>query len=230
MQDIFKEEKKLYKRGYKCIVGLDEAGRGPLAGPVAAGAVLIRGDRISPRRADLLKLRKIKDSKKLSEKQREEWYKILTNYPGLEWAVALVGPKTIDRINIFEATKLAMRRAVKKIGKKLDKPVDFLIIDGNFTLAPSENCSRRIPPRTVLGGMEQKPIIKADEKVFSCMAASIIAKVTRDRIMNRMHKKYPQYGFDKHKGYGTKEHFKAIKKCGPCEIHRRSFELVKSNL
>jgi ribonuclease HII len=224
MRDIFEEEKKLYKWGYKCVVGLDEAGRGPLAGPVAAAAVLMWRGPTSLRRSDLLKLNDIRDSKKLSERQREEWYKILTNHPGLEWAVALVYPKTIDRINIFEATKLAMRRAVKQIVRKMDKPIDCLIIDGNFNIY--ENRSRN--KRTVLTTPAQKPIVKADEKVFSCIAASIIAKVTRDRIMRRAHKKYPQYGFAKHKGYGTKAHFTALKKYGPCTIHRRSFEPTKN--
>jgi ribonuclease HII len=171
-------------------------------------------------------LNDIRDSKKLSERQREEWYKILIRCPDLEWAVALVYPKTIDRINIFEATKLAMRRAVKQIVRKLDKPIDCLIIDGNFNIY--ENRSRN--KRTVLAVPAQKSIVKADEKVFSCIAASIIAKVTRDRIMRRAHKKYPQYGFAKHKGYGTKEHFEALKKYGPCQIHRRSFEPTKKSL
>ncbi len=221
-QDVFKEEKELYKRSYRCIAGLDEAGRGPLAGPVAAGAIAISDKRlvISDKR-----FKKIRDSKKLSEKQREEWYKILTKHPGLEWAVAKVYPKTIDRINIFEATKLAMRRVVKKIERKFDKPVDCLIIDGNFDIY--ENRSRNIT-RTVLVVPTQKAVIKADKKVFSCMAASIIAKVTRDRIMRRAHKKYPQYGFDRHKGYGTKAHFAALKKYGPCAIHRKTFDPVRS--
>jgi len=241
MQDIFKEEKKLYKQGYKCIAGLDEAGRGPLAGPVSAAAVMIHdrksviGDK---------KFRGIRDSKKLSEKQREEWYEIITSHPNIGWAVTSVSHEVIDKINIFEADKLAMRRAVAKLNRKLQtlsrvedhaklrdsvilRGIDALIIDGNFNIY--ENRSRNIA-RTVLVAPAQKPIIKADEKVFLCMAASIIAKVARDRMMRRAHKKYPRYGFDGHKGYGTKEHLEAIKKFGPCEIHRKSFKPMKKNL
>lgn len=213
----FKEEKKLWKKGYKFVVGLDEAGRGPLAGPVVAGAILLNENK------NLEKL-KLRDSKKLSQKKREEFYKILTNHPQIEWAVGRVSEKVIDKINILEATKLAMERAIENMGRKTErakkkvkiqklefKP-DFLIIDGNFKIDSP---------------ISQKPIIKADEKVFFCAAASIIAKVSRDRIMRRCHKKYSQYGFNKHKGYGTKLHFKMLKKYGPCEIHRKSFKPVK---
>ncbi|MBI4837415.1 MAG: ribonuclease HII [Candidatus Portnoybacteria bacterium] len=252
-QDIFKEARKLYKNGYKCIAGVDEAGRGPLAGPVlaCAAALKIRNSKHEIRNKSKilnLKFKKIRDSKKLSEKQREEWYKILTTHSDLKWAVAKVYPKTIDRINIFEATKLAMRRAVEKLNKKLRKTpsrvknctklrdsvilcgIDVVIIDGNFYLSSHHENGSRDVTKTVLAAPTQKAIIKADEKVFSCMAASIIAKVTRDRIMRRAHEKYPQYGFDGHKGYGTKEHFEAIKKFGPCEIHRKSFKPMKKNL
>jgi ribonuclease HII len=195
-----KEEKKLWKKGFKRVGGLDEAGRGPLSGPVVAGAVFIKTKRFS--------FFSIKDSKKLSAKKREEFFKILTKHPDLEWGIGIVSEKVIDKINIFEATKLAMKKAVKGLKKK----PDFLILDGNFRI--------NLP-------FPQKSIIKADEKVFSCAAASIIAKVTRDRIMERYHKKYPRYKFNKHKGYPTKLHFKMIKKYGPCKIHRRSFRLLK---
>jgi len=185
-------------KGYKSIAGLDEAGRGPLAGPVVAAAVIIRG----PSRI----FREVKDSKKLSEKKREELYDALMDCDQIEWGIGRVSEKVIDRINILEATKLAMKRAARKI-----KP-DFLIIDGNFGL------DLDIPQRSV---------IKGDEKVLSCATASIIAKVFRDRAMRRYANKYPQYGFEKHKGYPTKLHKRMLKKYGSCKIHRKSFKPVR---
>jgi len=204
MKPNFFEEKKLWKRGFKVVAGLDEAGRGPLAGPVVAAAVIL-----DSRLRGNDKLGNINDSKKLSEKQREEIYEILINNKDIKWGVGIVSEKVIDKINILEATKLAMRKAISSLrGAKRRGNPDFLLIDGNFKI----DCAT-----------PQKSIIKGDQKVFSIAAASIIAKVTRDRIMQRMHKKYPQYGFDKHKGYGTKAHFENLKKFGPCKIHRKSF-------
>ena len=222
MDPTFIEEKKLWKNGYKFVAGLDEAGRGPLAGPVAAGVVMV-----DFRRSDLLKgsdLNGLRDSKQLSPKKREKFYKILTKHPAIKWEIGIVSEKVIDKINILEAAKLAMVKAVEnlkgkygylgcptspKIKGDVGHPdIDFLILDGNFSI--------NYP-------ISQKSIIKADEKVFSCAAASIIAKVTRDRIMMRCHKKYPQYGFDKHKGYPTELHKSMLKKYGTCPIHRKSF-------
>ncbi len=198
-----KEEKKLWKKGFKYIIGLDEAGRGPLAGPVVVAGVLI-----NPKIKKLVK--GINDSKKLSKKQREKLYKILVTCKDIKWSVAIVSEKIIDKINILEATKLAMRKVVKKLNP------DFLILDGNFLLDIS---------------LPQKSVVKGDSKVLSVAAASIIAKVTRDRLMKKYHKKYPSYGFDSHKGYGSEFHMKMIKKYGPCPIHRKSFfpisELIK---
>jgi len=235
-----KEEKKLWKKGYERIVCLDESGRGPLAGPVTAAAVTILPAKIKNQSFDKLRidpersrtgqklkinpsinsgltlsevegvknlLKEVKDSKKLTPKKRERIYNILVNHPQIEWGIGRVRNKVIDRINILEATKLAMKRAVKKLNKK----PDFLILDGNMKINSS---------------VPQKSIVKADEKVFSCAAASILAKVTRDRMMKRYHKKYPQYGFDQHKGYPTKLHRKMLKKYGPCTIHRKSFKPV----
>jgi len=220
---MFKEIKKLHKQGYKRIVGIDEAGRGPLAGPVVAGAVFYNLSRFN-----LANFKKIKDSKKLTAKQREEWYKILTKHSDLEWGVASVGEKIIDKINILQATKLAMAKAVKDLEKKLGKPADFLIIDGNFILSYTDPRPRsKDTTRTGIVELPQKAIPKGDEKIFLCAAASIIAKVTRDRIMVKMHKKYPQYGFEKHKGYGTKEHLLALRKHRPCVIHRKTFGPVR---
>ena len=260
---MFKEIKKLHKQGNECIAGVDEAGRGPLAGPVLACAVVLffsslrgaksdlatkqsRGDATrSPRslRSLAMTFGKIRDSKKLSAKQREEWYKILTEYLDIEWAVASVPHKMIDKINILEATKLAMRRAVKNLQKSVNEPIDCLIIDGSFSIrtAQSPSADRRTrgirflrsktSPKANIRPSEYKQIAipKADEKIFVCMAAGIIAKVTRDRIMKRLHKKYPEYGFDKHKGYGTRKHIEAIRKFGVCKIHRKSFKPIKSS-
>lgn len=207
------EEKKLWREGYKIVVGLDESGRGPLAGPVVACAVSINP--ICEIRGKFVQIHKIKDSKKLTPKKREEFYKVLINHPQIKWGIGIVSEKVIDRINILEATRQAMKRAVLNLSRKIDYKPDFLIIDGNSNL-----------PKIKL---PQKCIIKADEKVISCTLASIIGKVKRDRIMERYHKKYPQYGFDKHKGYPTKKHRQMLKKYGTCKIHRQSFKPVIEN-
>lgn len=203
----FREEKKLWKQGYKKVAGLDEVGRGPLAGPVVACAVVLNG--VKPL------IKNIKDSKQLSAKQREEAYKFLTKHPAIRWGIGSVSEKVIDKINILEATKLAMQKAVKNLESKMlearpptFRHLDYLILDGNFSI-PSE-----IP---------QKSIVKADEKVFSCSCASIIAKVTRDRLMLKYDKKYPIYNFASNKGYPTKYHRAMLNKYGRCGIHRNSF-------
>jgi len=199
----FREEKKLWRNDYKIVVGIDEVGRGPLAASVVAAAVCFKNGR--GQFSSIL----IKDSKKLTPKKREEIYEILKKNPNIEWGIGRVSEKVIDRINILEATKLAMKRAVRILEKKCSN-ADFLLIDGNFGINMD---------------IAQKSIIKADEKVFSCAAASIIAKVTRDRMMLKYHKKYPQYAFDKHKGYPTKLHRQIIKQRGFCKIHRKSFRV-----
>jgi len=217
------EEKKLWKKGYKIVVGLDEAGRGSLAGPVVASAVSILDTKYKIPNTKL----RIRDSKQLIPRQREKLYKVVIKDKNLRWGIGIVSEKVIDKINILEATKLAMKKAVENLQKKLKKrksnipqkltivkkwgEIDFLILDGNFKINSS---------------LPQKPIVKGDEKVFSCAAASIIAKVTRDRIMMRYHRKYPRYRFDLHKGYGTKQHFKLLKKYGSSKIHRKTFKLV----
>jgi len=200
--NFLSEEKRWWKRGYKKVACLDEAGRGPLAGPVVAAAVSIAIVNSKYR----MPYTGIRDSKKLSQKQREKFYKYLTNDPNIKWGTGRVSEKVIDKINILEATKLAMKKALKSLKIK----PDFLILDGNFKINSS---------------ILQKPIVKADEKVFSCIAAGIIAKVIRDRIMRRFHKKYPQYGFDRHKGYPTRFHRRMLKRYGRCVIHRNSFQL-----
>lgn len=213
MIPTFNEEKKLWKKGYEQVVCFDEAGRGPLAGPVTAGAVAVDARMIKkiPRKV----LREIRDSKKLSAKKREEFYGILTDNPAIRWGIGIVSEKIIDRINIFQATKLAMQKAAKNLRfrfKAADNKTDFLILDGKMRL------DLKIP---------QKSIVKGDEKVFSCAAASILAKVTRDRIMGKYHNLYPRYGFDRHKGYPTAHHLKMLKRYGPCKIYRKTFGPVR---
>lgn len=186
-------ENELFSQGYKSVGGIDEAGRGPLAGPVCAACVILDVDNIPEG---------INDSKKLSPKKREALFDKITESAAVSFA--LVDEKTIDEINIRQATVLAMQRAVEGLCRK----PDFLLIDGNFTIGAIEN------ERFVIGG---------DAKSLSIGAASIIAKVTRDRLMEKLHEEYPMYNFKKHKGYGTKEHIEAIKKYGPCPYHRASF-------
>jgi ribonuclease HII len=180
-----------------------------LAGSVVAAAAMVKKFSIFN-----FQFSKIKDSKKLTPKKREEFYKLLTKNPTLKWGIGIVSEKVIDKINIKNAAELAMENAVKNLEKKINKKIDFLIIDGKYL------------KNQKLKTKNHKLIVKADEKVFSCAAASILAKVTRDRIMERYHKKYPRYGFDRHKGYPTRHHFKMLKKFGPCKIHRKSFSPV----
>jgi len=217
----FEEEKKLWKQGYKFVVGLDESGRGPLAGPVVAAAVFIVRQISTIDQSMVLKIR---DSKKLSEKQRNFYYTNLVNHENIRWGVGIVSEKVIDKINILEATKLAMQKACAHILENVS--MGFLLIDGNFKIN-SKIVRQRLRQRLTLpDDNKQKSIIKGDEKVFSIAAAGIIAKVTRDRIMRKMHKKYPAYGFNRHKGYGTALHIKNLESFGPCKIHRKTFRPV----
>jgi ribonuclease HII len=205
-------EKRLKKRGYKIIIGLDEVGRGALSGSVIAVAVSVQKFSIFNHQF----LKELKDSKKLSPQKREKIFKMLGNLSGVEWGIGRVSERIIDKINVLQATKLAMERAIDNLiskNKKKSAKVDFLLIDGNFSI------NSNIP---------QKSIVKGDEKIFLIKLASIIAKVSRDKSMLRYHKQYPQYRFDKHKGYGTRLHFKMLKKYGPCKIHRKSFNPIKN--
>jgi ribonuclease HII len=202
-----REEKKLWKKGFKIVVGLDEAGRGPLAGPVVAAAVSI----IANCKLKNENLKSLRDSKKLTPKKREEFLKLIIRNPFIKWGIGKVSEKIIDKINIKNAAELAMEKALKNLEKKIKKKADFLLIDGNHIN------SKKLKARNY------KLIVKGDEKVLSCAMASIIAKVTRDRIMEKYAKKFPKYGFEKHKGYATKFHLRMLKKYGPCKIHRRSF-------
>ena len=179
---------------YSFIAGIDEAGRGPLAGPVVAAAVILPVDH---------PILYVNDSKKLSEAKREELYDVILR-DAVSVGVGMANEKTIDKVNILQATYIAMREAVSK----LDPPCDLTLND-----------AVTIPELPI----KQVAIIKGDAKSCSIAAASIIAKVTRDRLMREYDKIYPQYGFAGHKGYGSKDHIEALKKYGPCPIHRRSF-------
>ena len=190
-------EDSLRARGLLFIAGIDEAGRGPLAGPVVAAAVILPADFTH----DVLN-----DSKQLSERRRERIYAELTARSDIRIAFAIVEPEEIDRINILRATHEAMRRAAKQLAP------DHVLIDG----LPVRDFP--IPQTALVGG---------DALSFSIAAASIIAKVTRDRIMVEHHARHPAYGFAKHKGYGTPQHLAALRQHGPCPIHRRSFSPVQ---
>lgn len=190
-------EKKLYEEGYKLIAGVDEVGRGPLAGPVVASSVILSKDCYIP---------KLNDSKKLSEKVREELYDVI-----LEKAVAvgigIVSAKEIDEMNIYQATKKAMKLAIED----LEYSPDYLLIDALELDLP----------------IAQEGIIKGDARSVSIAASSIVAKVTRDRMMKEIAKTYPDYGFEQHMGYGTKQHIQAIEDYSICIEHRKSFSPIK---
>lgn len=191
--ELMKEFDREYKI-YGTICGIDEAGRGPLCGPVVAAAVIL------PDENNILY---INDSKKLSETKREEVYKEIDKY-AVAYGVGIVSPERIDEINILQATYEAMRTAIHKLSVTPD-----ILLNDAVTIPMVD--------------IKQVPIIKGDAKSQSIAAASIVAKVTRDHLMEEYDKLYPEYGFAKHKGYGTAAHIKAIKEYGPCPIHRRTF-------
>ena len=188
-------EKAAVNSGFSCICGVDEAGRGPLAGPVCAAAGILPEDAV---------IEGLDDSKKLTEKKREKLYDIIKE-TAVAYSVAYGTLEEIENVNILEATYLAMNRAIEGLSVK----PDFALIDGNRV------------PRGIKIPCET--IVKGDSKSMSVAAASVLAKVTRDHLMLEYDKKYPEYNFKKHKGYGTKEHTELIKQYGPCEIHRLSF-------
>ena len=188
-------EKAAVNSGFSCICGVDEAGRGPLAGPVCAAAVILPEGAV---------IEGLDDSKKLTEKKRERLYDIIKE-TAVAYSVAYGTLEEIETVNILEATYLAMNRAIEGLSVK----PDFALIDGN-----------RIPRGIKI---PCETIVKGDSKSMSVAAASVLAKVTRDRLMLEYDKKYPEYNFKKHKGYGTREHTELIKQYGPCEIHRFSF-------
>ncbi len=195
-------ETRLKREGFFRIAGLDEAGRGPLAGPVvAASCILPEGTLFA----------NLNDSKQLRVEEREILYSEITNDPNLIYSIGIIDVETIDRVNILQATFLAMKAAVDA----MEAMPDYLLIDGN------QLPSFEIPTEAVIGG---------DALSISIAAASIIAKVTRDRMMIELDQLYPDYGFAQHKGYATEQHLKAIEIFGPCPIHRKSFDPIKTLL
>ncbi len=193
-------ERKERKSGFQVIAGVDEAGRGPLAGPVVAAACII---------PEGVFIRGVDDSKQLTALQRRDVFERLINHKRIIYAVGIVEPSDIDRVNIYQATILAMLQAIEGL-----VPVpDVLLVDGMNLPHPT------IPCRRVVGG---------DALSQSIAAASVIAKETRDDLMREYHGEWPEYGFEKHKGYGTQQHREALSRFGPCPIHRRSFEPIKS--
>lgn len=194
IKKLWKFENELFSQNYNLIAGIDEAGRGPLAGPVVAAAVILPKNEL---------IWGINDSKKISEKRRNELYDVI-NKTAIDIGIGIVSNDIIDEINIFNATKLAMKKAILALKNK----PDFLLIDA-LKLTDIN--------------IKQKELIKGDSLSVSIAAASIIAKVTRDRIVKEYEKIYSGYGFERHKGYGTKEHYEAIRKFGITPVHRKSF-------
>ncbi len=191
----FSFEKEFRAKGYNLICGVDEAGRGPLAGPVCAAAVIL---------ADDCEIEGLNDSKKLTEKKREQLFDIIID-KAVAYSIAFASVEEIEEFNILNATYIAMNRAIDTLKQR----ADFAIIDGN-----------RIPKDI---SVPAAALVKGDMKSMSVAAASVLAKVSRDRLMLEYDQKYPCYNFKKHKGYGTREHYDAIRESGICEIHRKSF-------
>ena len=194
MTDLWELENEIYAEGYKLLCGVDEAGRGPLAGPVYAAAVILPQG---------IEIEGLNDSKKLSEKQRDALYDLITE-SATAWSVAFADVAEIESCNILGATMLAMNRAIGG----LSPAPELALIDGN---------------RNKGIVLDSRCIVKGDARCADIAAASVLAKVSRDRYMLKMAEKYPEYAFEKHKGYGTKLHYEALRKYGPCEIHRPSF-------
>lgn len=195
-------ERGYFGQGYQSVAGLDEAGRGPLAGPVVAASFLLRPeDKLPP------SLRQVNDSKRLTPLKRQQVFEAIE---AAAWpiGVGIVEPGMIDKLNILQATFLAMRQAVAG----LSRAPGLVLVDGPFEVAGL--------------GSEQRAVVRGDQSVFAIAAASIVAKVVRDRLMEELHRQYPRYGFDRHKGYGTKEHLRALALYGPCPSHRLSFAPV----
>lgn len=201
MIDLYKYEKELYAQNIKCIGGVDEVGRGPLIGPVVAACVVLPEDFV---------LEGLTDSKKLSEKKREEYYEYIINHA--VYGIGIISPEVIDEVNIYQASKLAMLEAIKEVRKQVS--LQHVLIDA----MPLEL------------DIDTTSIIKGDAKSISIAAASVVAKVTRDKMMYDLDKIYPNYGFGKHKGYPTKMHLEAIQKYGLIDGYRKTYGPVKKIL
>lgn len=195
LKNLKKFENNLHSTGLKYIAGIDEAGRGPLAGPVVVGIAIMKPDSF---------IEGVNDSKKLSEKKREQLYEQIIS-EAIDWTVGIVDQKEIDEINILNATKKALHMAISNLKVKPDR----ILVDALEHIDTY--------------GIPYTSIIKGDAKIYSISVASIIAKVTRDRIMQKYDEIYPEYGFSGHKGYGTAKHIQAIKEYGPCSLHRKTF-------
>ncbi|MCL7489636.1 MAG: ribonuclease HII [Desulfobulbaceae bacterium] len=204
LTDTFHYERSLIRAGYPSVAGVDEAGRGPLAGPVVAGCVIL---------PDYAEYFRFKDSKVLTPERREALYDYLREC-GAGIGFGVVSPAEIDRINILQASLQAMARAVSQLTGHERQP-DYLLVDGKF-VAPVD--------------LPQQPLVKGESKSASIAAASIVAKVERDRLMADYHREYPEYNFARNKGYATKDHRQAIARHGPCPIHRRTFKGVREFL
>ena len=195
LKNLKEFENNLHSTGLKYIAGIDEAGRGPLAGPVVVGIAIMKPDSF---------IEGVNDSKKLSEKKREQLYEQIIS-EAIDWAVGIGDQKEIDEINILNATKKALHMAISNLKVKPDR----ILVDALEHIDTY--------------GIPYTSIIKGDAKIYSISVASIIAKVTRDRIMQKYDEIYPEYGFSGHKGYGTAKHIQAIKEYGPCSLHRKTF-------
>lgn len=194
IDNMWEIEERFYAQGMRLVCGVDEAGRGPLAGPVCAAAVIL---------PEHISIPGLNDSKKLTDKKRRELFPIIKEN-AICYAIAIADENEIDEINILQATFLAMERAIKQLEKK----PDIALIDGN---------------RAKDFGVPVETVVHGDSLSASIAAASVLAKVTRDNYMLQMSEKYPEYGFDVHKGYGTKAHYNALEKFGPCPMHRMTF-------
>lgn len=208
-QSLLDFEEELWSKGFTRVAGVDEAGRGPLAGPVVAAALVFEPD--YARRESGTALAGLTDSKQLSELRREHFYDLLVSSASVSWAVGIASPGEIDDINILQATHLAMLRAVNG----LPELPEHILVDG-------------LPVKGL--PCDSTSIVKGDARSLSIAAASIIAKVTRDRMMQELHRKYPSYGFDAHKGYGSKRHIQSLLEHGPSPVHRKSFRPVREAL
>jgi ribonuclease HII len=199
LRRLLSRERQLWRVGRRYVAGIDEAGRGPLAGPVVAAAVVFPNDVWIPW---------VDDSKKLSPSKREELFEEIRDH-ALSLGVGIVDQRVIDVINIREASLMAMKSAISQLSPR----PDYVLVDGSYFRSSS------VPFETIVHG---------DARVFSIAAASIVAKVIRDKLMQGLHLRYPEYGFDRHKGYATKQHIAAIQTFGRCDVHRRSFHLHRA--